>query len=93
MEEFILNLLCKYLAWMVHIKTHDTIFNFLELVKVLKQANKICQKLYPMVSSILHIMSQNEHTKEQNNIDSKRKSMKQNIDHQNRLTVCFYMLL
>ena len=46
-----------------------------------------------MVSSILRIMSQVEHTKEQHSIDSKRKSMEQNTDHDNRLTVCFYMLL
>ena len=46
-----------------------------------------------MVSSILRITSQVEHTKKRNSIDSESKSVKQNADHQNRLTVCFYMLL
>ena len=46
-----------------------------------------------MVSSILRIMLQVEHTKKCNSIDSESKSMKWNTDHQNRLTVCLYMLL
>ena len=46
-----------------------------------------------MVSSILRITSQVEHTKKPNSIDSESKSLKRNADHQNRLTVCFYMLL
>ena len=46
-----------------------------------------------MVSFILHITSQVEHTKKCISIDSESKSVKQNADHQNRLTVCFYMLL
>ena len=46
-----------------------------------------------MVSSVLCITSQVEHTKECNSIDSERKSMQQNADHQNPLIMCFYMLL
>ena len=46
-----------------------------------------------MVSSVLRITSQVEHTKKRNSIDSESKSVKRNADHQNRLTVCFYMLL
>ena len=46
-----------------------------------------------MVSSIVHITSQVEHTKERNGIDSESKSEKRNAHHQNHLTVCFYMLL
>ena len=46
-----------------------------------------------MVSSVLRITSQVEHTKKRNGIDSESKSVKQNADHQNRLAVCFYMLL
>ena len=46
-----------------------------------------------MVSSVLRIMSQVEHTKKRNSIDSESKSVKQNADHWNRLTACFYMLL
>ena len=59
---------------------------------------KICAIRYAkiyilMVSSILYITSQVEHTKECNSIDSESKSVKRNTDHQNHLTVCFYMLL
>ena len=46
-----------------------------------------------MVSSILRFTSQVEHTKKRNSSDSESESVKQNADHQNRLTVCFYMLL
>ena len=46
-----------------------------------------------MVSSILRITSRTEHTKKRNSIDSESKSVKQNANHENRLTVCFYMLL
>ena len=46
-----------------------------------------------MASSILCIMSQVEHTKECNGIDSESKSVKWNTDYQNGLTVWFYMLL
>ena len=46
-----------------------------------------------MVSSVLRITSQVEHTKKRNSIDSESKSVKRNADHRNRLTVCFYMLL
>ena len=46
-----------------------------------------------MVSSILRIMSQVKHKKKRNSSDNKSKSVKQNADHQNRLTVYFYMLL
>ena len=46
-----------------------------------------------MVSSILHVTSQVEHTKKHNSIDSESKSVKQNADHHNHLTVCFYILL
>ena len=46
-----------------------------------------------MVSSVLRITSQVEHTKECNGIDSESKSVLRNADHQNRLIVYFYMLL
>ena len=47
-----------------------------------------------MVSSIMRITSQVEHTKKhKKSIDSESKSVKRNADHQNHLTVCFYMLL
>ena len=46
-----------------------------------------------MVSSVLCITSQVEHTKEYNGIASESRFVKQNADHQNHLTVCFYMLL
>ena len=45
-----------------------------------------------MVSSVLRITSQVEHTKKCNSIDSESKSVKRNADHWNRLTVGFYML-
>ena len=44
-----------------------------------------------MVSSILRITSQVEHAKKHNSIDSESKSLKWNANHQNRLTVCFYV--
>ena len=40
----------------------------------------------------VRITSQAEHTKKRNTIDSESKSVKRNADHQNRLTVYFYML-
>ena len=50
-----------------------------------------------MVSSVLGITSQVEHTKKRNSIDlgidSESKSVKRNANLQNRLTVYFYMLL
>ena len=46
-----------------------------------------------MVSSVLRITSQVEHTKERSSVDSESKSVKRNADRQNRLTVCFYILL
>ena len=46
-----------------------------------------------MVSSVLCITSQVEHTEKRNSIDSESKSVKQNADYHNRLTVYFYMLL
>ena len=47
-----------------------------------------------IVASILHIMSQVEHTKKHNIIDYKSKSVKQNhANYQNHLTVCFNTLL
>ena len=46
-----------------------------------------------MVSSILHNTSQVEHTMKCNSIDSENKSVKQNISHQNCLTVCFCVLV
>ena len=46
-----------------------------------------------MVSSILRIMSRVEHTKKRNSTDSESKSVKRNANHQNHLTVCFYILL
>ena len=42
-----------------------------------------------MVSSILRIISQVEHTKKHNRIDSERKSVKQNADHQNPFNSVF----
>ena len=65
----------------------------LEFVKVVKQADKIYQIRILMVSSVLRITSQVEHTKKRSSIDSESKSVKQNANHQNHLTVCFYMLL
>ena len=67
--------------------------NFLEFAKVVKKLTKYAKIHFLMVSSILHITSHIEHTKEHNGIDSESKSVKQNTDHQNRLTVCSYMLL
>ena len=69
--------------------------NFLEFVKVVNKLTKYAKIHFLMVSSILHITSHIEHTKEHNGIDStsESKSVKQTADHQNRLTVCFYMLL
>ena len=46
-----------------------------------------------MVSFILRITSRGELTKKHNSTDSESKSMKRNADYQNRLTVCFYVLL
>ena len=46
-----------------------------------------------MASSVSHDTSQVEHTKERNDIDSENKSVKWNANHQNHLTVCFYMLV
>ena len=63
--------------------------NFSLYGKLTKYA-KIC---ILMVSSVLHITSQVEHIKKRNSIDSESKSVKRNTDHQNGLTVCFYMLL
>ena len=71
------------------IKTNDTILKIFEIIKLTKYA-KIC---ILMVSSVLHIMSQVEHAKKCNSIDSESKFVKQSTDHQNYLTVCFYMLL
>ena len=45
-----------------------------------------------MVSSILCITSQVEHTEERNSVDNENKFVKQIADHQNLLIVCFYML-
>ena len=42
-----------------------------------------------MVSSVLRIMSQVEHTKKRNSIDSESKSVKRNVDHQNCLNSVF----
>ena len=44
MEKFILSLLCKYLAWVVSTPMMPFLI-FLEFVKVVKQADKICQNL------------------------------------------------
>ena len=44
-----------------------------------------------MVSFVLHITSQVEHTKKHSSIDSESKSVKRNADHQNRSTVYFYI--
>ena len=46
-----------------------------------------------MVSSILHIMLQVEHTRKHNSIDSENKSVKHNTNHNNHLMMDFYMLL
>ena len=40
-----------------------------------------------MVSSVLRITSQVEHTKKRNSIDSESKSVKRNTDYRNCLTV------
>ena len=45
-----------------------------------------------MVSFVMCIISQVELTKKHNSIDSENKSVKRNTNHQNRLTVCFYIL-
>ena len=66
---------------------------FLEFLKVVKKLTKYAKIRILMVSSILYITSQVEHIKERNGIDSESKSVKQNTNHQNRLTVCSYMLL
>ena len=67
--------------------------NFLKFVKVVKKLTKYAKICILMVSSILRITSQVEHTKKCSSIDSESKFMKRNTDHQNHLTVCFYMLL
>ena len=46
-----------------------------------------------MAPSILRITSQVEHTKERNGIDSENQFVKWNTNHQNHLTMCFYMLV
>ena len=52
-------------------------FKFLEFVKLVKYA-KIC---ILMVSSVLRITSQVEHTKKRNSIGSESKSVKRNANH------------
>ena len=42
-----------------------------------------------MVSSVLRVASQVEHTKKRNSIDSESKSVKRNSDHQNRFNSVF----
>ena len=66
---------------------------FLEFVKVVKQADKICRNSHLMVSSISLITSQVEHTKKRNSIDGESQSVKRNADHQNRLTVFLHVTL
>ena len=66
---------------------------FLEFVRVVKSADKYSIICILMVSSGLRITSQVEHTKKYNSIDSESKSVKQNADNQNRLAMCFFMLL
>ena len=66
---------------------------FLKFLKVIKQADKYAKIRILMVSSVLRITSQIEYTKKCNSIDRESKSVKQNAEHQNCLTVCFYMLL
>ena len=46
-----------------------------------------------MVSSILHVTSQVEHTKKHNSIDSENKFVKQNGDHQNHLMLFQHVTL
>ena len=53
----------------------------------------MCQNLHSSGSFDLCIMSQVKHIKKCSSIDSESKSVKQNADHQNHLTVCFCMLL
>ena len=62
---------------------------FLEVIKMVNKMTKYAKICILMVSSILRITSQVEHTKNCNSIDSESKSVKRNADHQNRLTVCF----
>ena len=45
MEKFILSLLCKYLAWVVE-RPLIPFLKFLESIKVVKQADKICHNLH-----------------------------------------------
>ena len=67
--------------------------NFFKFVKVVNKLTKYTKIRILMVSSVLRIASQVEHTKEHNSIDSESKSVKRNVNHQNHLAVCFYMLL
>ena len=46
-----------------------------------------------MAPSIVRIMSQVEHTKERNSIDSESQFVKWNANHQNHLTMFFYTFL
>ena len=62
---------------------------FLELIKVVNKLLKYAKINILMVSSILRFTSQVEHTKKRNSSGT----VKQNTDHQNCLTVCFYILL
>ena len=58
----------------------------LEFVKVVKYAEKCAKICILMVSFILCVMSQVEHTKKRNSIDSESKSVKQNQGRRNVFT-------
>ena len=94
MEKFILSLLCNYLAWVV-LRPMIPFLKFLEVIKVVKYADKICQNphsngFFRFAYYVHHMF---KHIKERNSIDSESKTVKRNADHQNCLTMCFYMLL
>ena len=57
-------------------KTHDTIFNFFNSLRWQNKLTKYARISILMVSSVLCITSQDEHTKKHNNIDSESKSVK-----------------
>ena len=66
---------------------------FWNLFRWQNEVTKYAKICILVVTSILHIMSQVEQTKKCNSIDSQSKSVKQNANYQNRLIVCFYMLI
>ena len=65
------------------------IIKMFEFIKVIKKLTKYVKNGILMVSSILRTTSQVELTQKYNSINSESKSVKQNTDHQNCLTVFF----